>query len=273
MRTSTALAVLMAFSLSCASEALGQADSPIKGAAPDFEQLQPDETGKVTKVIDGDTLLLENGKQLRLVGIQAPKFPVGRRTGLTWPLAGEAKDTLEDLVLGQTISLFYGGARLDRHSRTLAQATDSQGRWLQGELLQRGLARVYSFADNRAMVAEMLSLERNARNARRGIWAHPFYAVRRHEDAEKDIGSFELVEGRVLKVAIVGGRAYLNFGNDWQRDFTLVIESAERRRFEAEGFDPAFYQGRRIRVRGWLGLRNGATMNVTHPEQIEVLDK
>src|SRR3546814_3272939 len=56
-----------------------------------------------------------------------------------------------------------------------------------------GLARVYSFADNRGAVAEMLSLEREARAAGRGIWRDPFYAMRSAETAGEWLGGFELV--------------------------------------------------------------------------------
>ena len=47
--------------------------------------------GRVVDVVDGDTLFLDNGVQVRLVGIQAPKLPLGRRNFKTWPLAKDAK--------------------------------------------------------------------------------------------------------------------------------------------------------------------------------------
>ena len=110
-----------------------------------------------------------------------------------------------------------------------------------------------------------------ARAARRGIWAHPFYAVRTAAEAARHIGGFELVEGRVREVAIVRGRAYLNFGADWREDFTVTLAPAERRRFEAEGFAPELYRWRLVRVRGWLKSYNGPMIEATHPEQIEVI--
>src|SRR3546814_9669358 len=86
--------------------------------------------------------------------------------------------------------LYVGGAPGGRADGT------PEGVWVQGEMLRRGMARVYTFADNRALVAEMLALEREARAARRGIWGHPFYAVRRHDALDRHIGTFQLVEGR-----------------------------------------------------------------------------
>jgi endonuclease YncB( thermonuclease family) len=233
------------------------------------------ETARATKIVDGDTLVLEDGRQVRLVGIQAPKLPLGRSNFETWPLAEEARAALSALALGRPLRLAYGGRRMDRHGRLLAHlyATGAQGaeRWIQGALLEQGMARVYSFADNRALVAEMLALERTARAGRRGIWTNPFYAVRDAEAAGGHLGTFQLIEGRVLEAAVVRGRAYLNFGADWREDFTVTLAPAVRRRFEAEGIDPRDYQGARLRVRGWLKSYNGPMIEVTHPEQIEVL--
>jgi len=65
------------------------------------ETLERGETSLAAEVVDGDTLLLENGTKVRLVGIQAPKLPLGRAGFEAWPLAEEAKQALEDLALGQ----------------------------------------------------------------------------------------------------------------------------------------------------------------------------
>jgi hypothetical protein len=66
-------------------------------------------------------------------------------------------------------------------------------------------------------------------------------------------------------------RTYLNFGADWRSDFTITIAPKDRRLFEADGIDPLIYQGKRVRVRGWLKSYNGPLIDATHPEQIEVI--
>ena len=228
------------------------------------------------EIVDGDTLVLDDGRQVRLVGIQAPKLPLGRPDFPTWPLAEEAKAALGALALGRQLKLVYTGRAGGRHGRQLAHiyaAAAAGGEvWVQGALLEQGMARVYSFPDNRALVAEMLSRERAARAARRGIWDHPFYAVRTDLESEEDTGTFQLIEGEVRAAAVVRGRAYLNFGDDWKQDFTITLAPAVRKLFEAEGHDPRTYEGRRVRVRGWLKSFNGPMIEATHPEQIEVLN-
>lgn len=236
------------------------------------EALAPGSNAVAVEIVDGDTLVLADGRSVRLVGLQAPKLPLGRRGFKAWPLADDAKRRLADLALGKRLTLSYGGRRTDRYGRLLAQLHDPAGRWVQGAMLEAGMARVYTFPDNRALAAEMLALERSARIARRGIWSDPFYRVRDLGEAMRDVGSFQLIEGRVRKVAVVRGRTYLNFGADWRRDFTISIDKRDGRAFTATGLDPRRLEGRLVRVRGWLKSRNGPMIQATHPEQIEVLE-
>jgi endonuclease YncB( thermonuclease family) len=233
--------------------------------------------GVVRDVIDGDTLTLQTGEQVRLTGIQAPKLPLGRPNFPKWPMADEAKAELERLALGQTVVLWHGGARRDRHGRALAHLVTGRGDWLQGRMLEAGLARVYTFEDNRAKAQEMLALEGEARAARRGLWAHPYYRVREagelaRADWRAALDSFVLVEGRVLKVGGTRARTYLNFGEDWNIDFTASVASGDRDLFERAGLDLKALEGRRVRVRGWLRPYNGPAVELTHPEQIERLE-
>lgn len=228
--------------------------------------------GLVTEVVDGDTVRLEDGRQVRFTGIQAPKLPLGRPGFRPWPLAAAAKAAMEKLSLGREASLGYGGRREDRYGRLLAQVF-VDGAWLQGEMIRLGMARVYSFADNTACIAALLALEREARDARRGIWGLDWYAVQEAGPEVGPYGSFQLVEGRVAEVAVVRGRLYINYGQDWRTDFTVSAAPKARARFDREGFDYAGLQGRRIRVRGWIDKRNGPLMPLSHREQIELLDE
>lgn len=246
------------------------------------------ERASVRAVMDGDTVELSNGREVRLVGLQAPKLALGRVGFAPWPMAEEAREALEALVLGREVRLLFGPAREDRHGRLLAHldAAPREGgdvddaTWVQGALLDQGWARVYSFADNRKCIGAMLERERAARSSVRGIWAEPFYQIRDARDAAgllEEAGSFQIVEGRVFDVAERRGRIYVNFGEDWRTDFTATAEGRAVRRLRkayADGVWPVPLEdiaGRRVRVRGWLDRYNGPEIAVTHPEQIEVL--
>lgn len=234
------------------------------------------ERGKavVTAVVDGDTVLLDSAidgsNEVRLVGLQAPKLPLGRKGFKKWPLADQSKATLEELVLGRAVVLKSGGRGMDRHGRLLAHIfVGSQ--WVQGAMLSRGMARVYSFADNRAAVTDMLALEAQARTAGRGIWANSWYDLRNPENLDRLIGTFQLVEGVVFDAATVRGRTYLNFSENWREDFTVSLDKKAFALFGDAGVDPLSFRNKTIRVRGWLTKRNGPMIEVTHPEQIELL--
>lgn len=226
----------------------------------------------VAAVVDGDTVILDDRRQVRLPGLQAPKIALGRKGFRDWPLGTQSKAALAAMIEGRQVTLRYGGAREDRHGRVLAHLYRDDGTWVQGEMLRTGMARMYTFPDNRALTDAMRRMESEARAARRGIWADPFYAVRRPEDTGRDIGTFQVVEGKIVDVSLVKGVAYLNFGADWRTDFTVRIGKTALKVFKAAGVDPLEWAGRRIEVRGWIDKRNGPMISASHPEQIDLLD-
>jgi hypothetical protein len=145
---------------------------------------------------------------------------------------------------------------------------------LQEELVAKGLARVYSFPDNRACVAELLARETEARAKRLGVWGSPAYRIQDALDVER-LGrlthSYQLVEGTVASVGQGGGRIYLNFAKDWRSDFTISAERKDAAVFTTAAIDLKDLTGKRVRVRGWVEWRNGPMIEATHPEQIEIL--
>lgn len=225
----------------------------------------------VTEVVDGDTLRLEDGRQVRLVGLQAPKLPLGRTGFKEWPFAKESKQALEDLTLNHEVTLRYGGRKTDRYNRALAHLFLADGSWVQAEMLRRGMARVYSFRDNRALVRDMQAIERDARRDRRGMWGLSYYALKHQLEAGRFTDSFQIIEGVVREVAEVRGRTFINFGDDWKTDFTIVVENKARRLFETSDINLTELAGKKIHVRGWLKYYNGPMIEATHPEQIQIV--
>jgi micrococcal nuclease len=251
--------------------------SAVSAAAMACEQLRMAPGGVVTEVVDGDTVLLDDGRVVRLIGTQAPKLPLGREGYPTWPLAPESKTALEEIALGKPARLGFGGEEKDRYDRVLAhlfvQGADGEV-WAQQAMVAGGMARVYSFPDNRACLDLLFAAEGRARLGGLGIWRDPYYTVRAATAAGDLLalaGHYELVEGRVLLAERSGGRVYLNFGRFWKQDFTAVIEAAALKLFAADGFDPLALDGALVRIRGWVDDRDGPRIEVTHPEQIEVL--
>ena len=246
-------------------------------AVPAKAECKGDDGGSslVAEIRGGDTLILQDGRSVRLAGILLP-----RRAG-AGDVATQAREAAEkaiaDLVTGQTVELRLDARRRDRYGRLLAQlfvAKDGQRLWLQEQLVAAGLVRVMSSRENRICVPELLSSERTARETGQGQWRTGLFSIK--QAASEDIlsglaQSYEIVEGRVENVAEIRGRIYLNFGKNWRRDFTVTIPNDATRLFPDQA-DLHALRGRLVRVHGWIENVNGPSINLTHPEQLEILE-
>ena len=264
-------------------------------------ELEPGERGRVAAIVDGRTLTLDTGLGVRLIGMELPAGLIFYSSGYQ-PVSSSgspltARAFLEQVALGRRVQLFYGGRRRDRHGRALAHVfvhvgdagrrlhgdwtpangTTKRRIWVQGRLVAAGLGLASSFADNRACMTELLDLEAVARSARRGVWERrsgqpgPVIDAQSLRDLFGARHRFQIVEGTVTAVGSVRGTTYLNFGDDWRRDFTIVVRRRAQRRFGGPGTpDLSALEGQRVRVRGWVDLRNGPFIEVDHPEQLEL---
>lgn len=224
------------------------------------------EEGQIVSIVDTLTVTLSTdggSLDVRLAEIDSPP-------GFT-PFDNPAS------LIGHAARLEYRGLQRDRYSRALAHLflTGDADVWLQADLVSQGRARVLSYHDNHQATAQLLALERQARAAQLGMWGDQRFVVRdTHPDGlAQDLGSIQIVEGRVLDVTeLEGGPVYVNFGIDYRTDFTVRIEAAHLHRFVAADFDLAVLQGRRVRVRGWLHEQNGPMMRIDHPARFEILE-
>lgn len=228
----------------------------------------------VAQVLDGDTMKLDDGNEVRLAGIVAPRPPDSTGDTSFWPPAQEAKAALEALVAGKSVELTYAGARTDRYGRQSAHVftlQNGQRVWIQGALLASGHARVFALTPATDCLDELMSHERIAFDARTGLWSNAAYQVRSAGDAAALMryrNTLQLVEGVVSEVADVRGRVFLNFGEDWRTDFTAGIEKGRGSDWPK---DFKSLKGERVRVRGFLERRNGPFIELAHPTQLEIL--
>lgn len=225
--------------------------------------------GQVVAVHDANQLLLRSGDKIRLADIQAPRGSFGRNDRTGWPLADKARAFVRHLVHGQNIRI--EATVRDRYNRLFATIYPGAGSSLQHRLLAAGLARVYPVPGRMRQVIPLLKIEQAARAAGKGIWRHEFYRVRDHREAGDYLNSYQLVRGRVQRVAVTRRRVYLNFGHNWREDFTIVLSRTSLRRFDKRAIDIRSFEGRIVRVRGWLFQRNGPMIRVYGPGQIELL--
>ncbi len=223
---------------------------------------------KVVSVQDNGVLVLGDRRTVKLEGLV---WPTGEGGGAL-AVSRQAFASLKQLVLGRRLALRARAPRLDRYGRLRVQAVLADGRWLQREVLRAGRARVSIAPDRRECARELYTAEAEARRARAGLWAIAAYAVRRPESLRwRDLGTFQIVEGKVMSANVSGGRGYLDFGRKWRTDFTVTISPGDMKVFRHMGVDPHSYAGKFIRVRGYVDRLHGFEIEAASPEAIEVL--
>jgi endonuclease YncB( thermonuclease family) len=239
------------------------AADPARAAACNFE---PQGEGRVVAVIDARTFRLQDGREVRLAGIE----PVTTAT-----THANRASALAAIVAGHDVTLRGQDDAPDRYGRQPAFVfVDSSDASVQNLLLAQGEALVSATVTDKACAASLAAAEAEARAAKRGTWADPA-AIKNTEspgDILAGIGHFTVVEGRVLSVRQAGATTYLNFGRNWTRDFAATISRRMLGAFEAAGIALKSLENRRIRVRGWVEARGGPRIEVLRVGQIEVVD-
>ncbi|MFD1703733.1 thermonuclease family protein [Methylopila henanensis] len=257
---------LLAFIAAAAPFGARAADAPCRLAAPP-------EAVTAARALDGETLALADGREVRLAGVLAPRLPLERDGD--WPAGEEARRALEAAAAGRTLVL-RAADRPDRHGRLVGylaapDATDHAG--LSARLARSGAVRVAADRAGRDCGATLAAAESVARRQRLGLWAYPYYEVRDAADAgafADSTGRFELAEGRVASVRSAGGRTYVNFGARWRDALALTISGNALARLgglAALRIEP----GARLRVRGVVERRLGPTISITEAAQVERL--
>ena len=119
---------------------------------------------RVREVIDGDTVILSNGEEVRYIGIDTPEE--------SEPYFGEAKEFNRKMVEGKRVFLEYDDERRDKYFRILAYVW-VESLLVNAELIKQGLAWVYSFRSNLRYRDYFVSLQKKAREKKIGVWSVP----------------------------------------------------------------------------------------------------
>ena len=193
-------------------------------------------TGRVKGVIDGRTLMLNDGREVRLAAIEVAPLIAAAADGEERDRAGRAAQrALAELALGRDVALRQAeestiatGASSPSASsrRTISHRRKDSRRSLQHELVAQGHARLAARIESQACLGDLRARERDARRAALGLWADPHYSAQ-PADKPADItarrGRFTVVEGDVVSVRESRGTTYINFGRRWSESFTAVI--------------------------------------------------
>ncbi len=218
--------------------------------------------------ISGDRFRAQ-GKEFHLTDIIAPaRYDLHRDAQ---PFFHGATEILQDILSAEHLSV----TDTDETNRWGAQMVTAHGdgepSTLQERLVAAGAARVKPVTDDHDLIDRLLSIEAIARHDRAGLWALNSYRVYEAVDARGAIGAFHLVEGRVTGARAGRGRFYLNFGDDYRKDFTATAPSRRARTWARNGVDLETLEGERLRVRGFVEPINGPSIELAHVKSIERL--
>jgi len=237
--------------------------SIVSSYIPDIEDSQPsaDMTGykMVTKVIDGDTVVVE-GEHVRLLGIDADERG--------YPCHAEAKDRLEEYILNKEVFLEADKSDKDQYDRYLRYIfLDEKNINLQ--LVKEGLAVARFFPDNVKYKEEIIAAEKEARENGvgckwGGIGPETTISLEWTKLTEENtglkvvgacnagnyIGEEIIVEGKVVDGYKYKATAiFLNFEKGYPNQcFTAVIWSDDWHRFPEDADE--YYGGKAVRIMG-----------------------
>ena len=135
----------------------------------------------VERIRDGDTIVLEGGEVVRLIGVDTPETVHPRKP--VEHFGKEASEFTRSLTVGKRVSLESDAqtAPKDRYGRTLAYVRLPDGRMLNLEIVRQGYGHAYVERPFSRM-EEFRAAEREAREAERGLWAPTGAASRSERD-------------------------------------------------------------------------------------------
>ena len=193
---------------------------------------------RVMRVERNGDLVLEDGRAVKLEALllpagnrdHAPAFLARRRSRRSMISPGAVSSRSPSSCPRRIVTAACG----PRCSSPAATGTAGCSRRCSGA----GFARVDIAPERRECAPELYAAEAEARRRHEGIWGSEFYAVRSPTDLEASVGTFQIVEGKVLSTGMKDGRAFLDFGTDWRKDFKVTISPDDMKRFREVGVAP-----------------------------------
>ena len=223
----------------------------------------------------GDLIVLSDATRVRLASVKAPELWPEGAAYKSWPHAGTARRALAALIKDLPLALYCDGKRQNRRGETVAHMTIAGEEWLQEVLVYSGHVMVMPDAGGRMDPGALYAAEDQARAAKHGLWRfdamQPVQALTDTGESAARAGWFQIVQGRVIKADRVGKTVYLNFGDDWKRDFTIEVPGKVQRAFARMGLDPLGFAGKTLEARGWLDWKAGPRLLLETPSQIRLL--
>lgn len=240
------------------------AGSPRPADATACQATKSGERVQVIYVYDGDTVKLDDGRRLRLIGINTPE--TGYRDQPTQPLANAARSALQRLLEtnNRTLLLQYGKQEHDHYGRLLAHAFLENGDNVAVLLLQQGLATTIVIPPNSWGADCYQLIENEARLDRKGLWALPDYQTQAARALPPGTRGFRIVQGQVIGIRNSRYTVWVDL------EGPLVLQISKKDLVDFDSLEALV--GQQVEVRGWIRQNdNELRMKVQHPSALIVI--
>ena len=218
---------------------------------------------RVVHVTDGDTVILDDGGKVRLLGINAPEMASDNRTAD--PYAVEARDALIELVLDHGVRVEVGPEPRDRYGRILGALYLESGKDVQRTMLDRGYAVTVAIPPNIDHVESYLAAESLARIRGEGLWQDEQPYLYTWPGLDSGRPGFQIAHLKLAGMRETSSNIYLETASNF------AVQIPKRRWQEFSFLEKLREIGSTgIRARGWVVKRdNKLFMIIGHPSMLE----
>ncbi|MCW9013449.1 MAG: thermonuclease family protein [Gammaproteobacteria bacterium] len=237
-------------------------------ASANCPAFQIHETATVKSVHDGDTIRLNDGRKVRLIGIDTPELARNNKPSQAYAI--EARNALSKLLKQHDnhIGLSYGTERFDKYRRTLAHLFLPDGNNVQDFLLRNGYATAYTTPPNDHMADCYRRSEATAIKQRQGIWSLNQYQIKLPEQLKTSEQGFRRIQGKIQSVQPGKQAWWINMPlNNRPGMIKIRIAKKDLQHFDLHSL--RLLPNKTARIRGWLHPnKTGFFINLRHPSAL-----
>ncbi|MFA6216834.1 MAG: thermonuclease family protein [Candidatus Omnitrophota bacterium] len=135
----------------------------------------------VNRVVDGDTLVLEGGQRVRLIGIDTPEMHESNKLYRDSQRTSQSVETIKELgkrsyqftrglLEGKRVKVEFDVEKKDKYGRLLGYVYLADGTFVNAEIVKQGYASIMTYPPNVKYADLFLKLSQEARENKRGLW-------------------------------------------------------------------------------------------------------
>lgn len=216
---------------------------------------------QVERVYDGDTIMLEGGQQVRLLGVNTPE--IQSRVRNEEPGGVAAKEWLQNLLKEKAVFLEYDAEKKDKYKRKLAHVFLPNGKHINLALLENGLGTLSIIPPNLRHSDKLIQAQQNAEKKKLGLWGMPHYQPRPIAQISDHTQGWQRFIGSPISIKTNKKYTRLIFSDK----IDVRIANTHLRIFP----EISTYVGKSLEIRGWVARnKDHYTILVQHPSSLIV---